>query len=59
MVSIITRFDSILIVGFLWYLYSPNIRIYSRGQKKVNISFVCNERFRFVSFSFRFVSVLT
>ena len=34
---------------------------YSRGQKKVNISFACNERFRFVSFSFRFrfVSVLT
>ena len=31
--------------------------MYSRGQKKVNISFACNEEFRFVSFSFRFRSV--
>ena len=40
--------------------YQPRY-MYSRGQKKVNISFPCNEEFRFVSFSFRFrfVSVLS
>ena len=33
--------------------YQPRY-MYSRGQKKVNISFPCNEEFRFISFSFRF-----
>ena len=33
--------------------------MYSRGPKKVNISFPCNEEFRFVSFPFRFRFITT